>query len=1184
MANELTASIQELLIDFLRPLEEAARDPHALADWLAMLGQTEATSRDPALLAIVQHAPVVVGKLAAFDAQALQTLAGLASVLECGREVADIQRELRNFAEAPGRSRATEGLAQDIMSFLLASHLRRRHPTAFRIASLLTLIEARETAPLDASIVEQGVTLRYARVLDRFKFASVGSLIARPGDVLEQAYLPNDMSLGADAWLGARRLFPNLSLLADVLGLAWRTEYRSTAAPSPSTDADPPEALLGHVDDVVDDDEVQSSAPALPDSYFAAHHPTFRLKLAEAAAGGELAIEILASSRQHAGAIPGFIVTTAGNFNHTETRGQWKLALSASGQIPAFAVQPDGFRRVPGDHASTNGAAKLLVERVPEAGSSGPAFLFGSAAGTRVEIGNLQLAAELSYKVEQLSASLGLAATSGALVIAPGDGDGFLSSILPAEGLRAEFDLGLAWSNTRGLTLRGGAGLEATIPIDRSVAGIKLSTLYLSLQARDDRIMTEVSASLGASIGPVQVAVDRIGLAAALSFPEHGGNLGVADLDFHFKPPSGLGLAIDAASVVGGGYLFFDHHKGEYSGILQLEVADKINVKAFGLLSTRLPDGAKGYSLIVFITAEDFQPIQLGLGFKLQGIGGMLAINRTFNEVAMRDGLKNNTLGTLLFPRDPIRNAPEILRNLATVFPAKLGSYLFGPMAKIGWATPTLIQMDLALILEFGARRRLIVLGRISAILPTRDKDLIRLNMDAMGILDFDVGTVSLDAVLVDSRLLQKFVLTGSMAMRACLVPGPRAGLALAVGGMNPHFAPPEGMPKLDRITINLTSGDNPRFTCEAYFAVTSNTIQFGSRAQMYAGAYGFSVQGDVGFDVLIQLLPFHFLAEFHASIQLKRGSRNLFKVKVAGALEGPRPLRVSAKATFEILWCDFSIRFDKTLIDGDAPPLPPAVNALLELKRALSAADSWNTQLPAGRQHGVVTRKLPGNAALSLDPLGDLRVKQSVLPLNTNRDLDTFGGAPLSGAKRFTITAATLNTAAQSIQLAKDSFAPAQFFDLSDDEKLASPSFEEMVSGLVFGSDAISIEESAAQRVSARLEYETILIDAAGAASPAQAGYVLRAEQVFQQARFASVAKAATRSTGLARFRNATVSPAVSMKAPRWLIASTTDLKTLAPSSVGASFGDARVALQTLRHTAGAAKWQLIPEYEVAP
>jgi Family of unknown function (DUF6603) len=79
--------------------------------------------------------------------------------------------------------------------------------------------------------------------------------------------------------------------------------------------------------------------------------------------------------------------------------------------------------------------------------------------------------------------------------------------------------------------------------------------------------------------------------------------------------------------------------------------------------------------------------------------------------------------------------------------------------------------------------------------------------------------------------------------------------------------------PAVDRIAINLSAGDNPRITCAAYFAVTSNTVQFGARANLYAAAHG--IEGDIGFDVLIQLNPFHFLAEFHASVQLKHGSSN---------------------------------------------------------------------------------------------------------------------------------------------------------------------------------------------------------------------------------------------------------------------------------------------------------------------
>src|SRR5690606_20557786 len=138
--------------------------------------------------------------------------------------------------------------------------------------------------------------------------------------------------------------------------------------------------------------------------------------------------------------------------------------------------------------------------------------------------------------------------------------------------------------------------------------------------------------------------------------------------------------------------------------VMQLTLGERITVKAFGLVATKLPDGTPGFSLIVFITAEGFKPIPIGMACTLQGIGGIVAVNRTFDEDAMREGLKNKTINSLLFPRDPIRNAPEIIRNLATTFPARSGSYLLGVLVKIGWFTPTLVTLDLALIFEFGAR------------------------------------------------------------------------------------------------------------------------------------------------------------------------------------------------------------------------------------------------------------------------------------------------------------------------------------------------------------------------------------------------------------------------------------------------------------------------------------------------
>ena len=645
-----------------------------------------------------------------------------------------------------------------------------------------------------------------------------------------------------------------------------------------------------------------------------------------------------------------------------------------------------------------------------------------------------------------------------------------------------------------------GGGIPIQIPIGKNVGPVRLQRVLLNLD-RDTsgaapKALIRAAVSFSAAIGPVLASVDLIGLKLAIDFPDDRSqaNLHFLNLDIGFVPPAGIGLAVDAKSVKGGGFLFRDAAKHQYAGVLELSLSGVIALKAIGLLSTRLPDGSKGYSLIIIVTAQTASPnaalMQLPLGWRLTGIGGLIAIHRTVNEDALRLGLKDHTLESILFPKDPVRNAPTIIAALERVFPPRRGSYLLGLMVQLQWGVPTLIEVNLGLILELGGRNRFIVLGRMSAILPRMDNDLLRLNLDAVGIFDFDQGTVAIDALLVDSRLLRRFPLTGAGALRARWT-SPRS-FALAVGGMHRAFTPPAGFPALERIAVSLTTGDNPRLTCEAYFALTANTVQFGARANLYAAAYGFNVTGEAGFDVLIQLLPFHFLAEFFAGMQLKKGSRNLFKVKVEGALEGPLPLSVRAKCSFEIFWWDVSIRVNVTLVGGRAPPVAIAVDASSHLRAALADPKSWSAELPQGQTRIVSLREAAGGSALTVHPLGTLTVRQSVVPLNLDRDIDRFGDAPIAGARRFRVTRVGIKAldapagsagVNETMSGVSDDFAPAQFFEMSDDAKLASPSFEPMQAGLRIGSQQFQFEF--AQRVQSPLEYETRTIDRKAAAPP---------------------------------------------------------------------------------------------------
>ena len=935
-------------------------------------------------------------------------------------------------------------------------------------------------------------------------------MIKSPGDVLNAEYIgPNGLQSAADARHTADKLFPRLGAVLASLGANVAYGFK----PGYGIDLGDPDNLAGGMLTLwLDLEDVNSQAGA-----------TLSLSPAEQ---GNL----------------GLVVSPFGALEFTQAFEGWALSASLTAGVDAFALGPDGFRLLLGEGSSASRvAAQLELSRLAE--EEGGVTRIGSVTGTRLEAKRLRALAEANLEPAEQDYGLLAEIAEAVLVVAPGDGDGFLKEVLPADGLRMNFDLALGWSKRLGFHFRGGAGLEAEFPLNLSVGPVSIQSVHLAIRAGTDGVRNEVAATAGLGLGPINVVVEQIGLAANLTFPEGGGNIGEANLAVSFKPPKGAGLSIDAQVVVGGGYLSFDAQKEEYSGVLQLEIAEKIAVKAIGMLTTRLPDGRSGFSLVAIIFVEGFAPIQLGFGFTLTGIGGLIAINRTFDETVLRAGLKNHTLDSVMFPKDPIRNAPQILSNLNRVFPPSRGNHLFGPMLQIAWGTPPLITANLAVVFEIGARRRLLILAQVSAVLPRPENDLVRLQMDAVGVLDFDQGTASLDASLHDSRLLRKFTLTGDMAMRLKWQGSPN--FALAVGGLHPAFNPPPAFPKLERIAINLSSGDNPRLRCEAYFALTSNTVQFGARAELFASAAGFSIQGEVGFDVLIQFDPFFFLAEFHAQLQLKRGSTNLFKVRLEGSLAGPRPLHIKGKATFEILWWDVSIRVDKTLVEGEKPPPPEPIAVLPRLKEALGNTGNWVAQLPAGQRQVVTLRpRTAAPAEVFLHPLGSLTVKQNVVPLDI--DITRFGQAAPSGARRFTISSVTVGGNVETKDPIRDFFAPAQFFEMSDEEKLSRPSFEQMTAGVGIASNEIAITGAAGDLLEVKaIEFETTLIGK-DVAQPQPGGaskklYTLSAALLEKQSRFGAAAKSEVRRTGNAKYRTSIVKHRIAKEG--WSIVATADL-----------------------------------------
>jgi len=113
--------------------------------------------------------------------------------------------------------------------------------------------------------------------------------------------------------------------------------------------------------------------------------------------------------------------------------------------------------------------------------------------------------------------------------------------------------------------------------------------------------------------------------------------------------------------------------------------------------------------------------------------------------------------------------------------------------------------------------------------------------------------------------------------------------------------------------------------------------------------------------------------------------------------------------------------------------------------------------------------------SVLSVHPLAELAVRERVVPLDMA--ISKFGGAPVSGDNTFSLKAVRTadGTEIPSVEKITDSFALAQFEDMSDDQKLSSPSFVQETAGIRFttGEFAFGYERA----LDSSITYTTLMI-----------------------------------------------------------------------------------------------------------
>lgn len=711
--------------------------------------------------------------------------------------------------------------------------------------------------------------------------------------------------------------------------------------------------------------------------------------------------------------------------------------------------------------------------------ASGELVLLGEAGKTRLAVGKFALKvtskATITPGSNPLAIDYGLSAAldGGKLVIDLSDGDSFLRNIGGVAKTEGDFSLGATWSAQAGLKFTGSAAMEIVIPSHTAIGPITVDQLYIVAGVKPGpEIPIELSASITGNLGPLTATVERFGAILSFTFPPQGGNLGPANFALRFKPPSGVGLAINAGVVRGGGYLFIDAERGEYAGALELTFAEFLSLKAIGIITTKKPDGSDGFSLLVIITAEFGTGLQLGFGFTLLGVGGLLGLNRTVQFDALIAGVRNGSVNNIMFPRDIIANAPRIISDLRTIFPQREGTFIIGPMAKLGWGTPTLVSISLGIIIEIPGN--IGILGVLKVALPTEDAPIIQLKVSFAGAIEFDKKRLYFFATLFDSRVLF-ITLDGDMGLLAAF--GDDANFVLSVGGFHPRFSPPPlPFPVPTRISVSILNESWARIRAEGYFAVTSNTAQFGSRVEIFFGFDVLSVESTTSFDALFQFSPFSFIVEIGSHFSVKVFGVGVWGLSIQLMLAGPAPWHAKGRASISLLFFDIPVEFDETWGERRGGTLPD-VAVLPLLRDEFAKKENWRAFLPEGKTELVSLRTIDASEdALVLHPVGKLRVLQKLVPLELS--IAKLGNRKVTDGKSFKVS--LVPGPVGKISAVNERFAAAQFNDLKDNEKLQAPAFEEHAGGFDLAPAGQASFSATAVRRSNR--YELITIDTAGA------------------------------------------------------------------------------------------------------
>ena len=626
--------------------------------------------------------------------------------------------------------------------------------------------------------------------------------------------------------------------------------------------------------------------------------------------------------------------------------------------------------------------------------------------------------------------------------------NGFFDAVL-SDSIKIKVEkLAIGYSLQNGLKIED--NLHVKIPfnsnIDLKVVKFKNLTLDLGLEGGD--FEASLLTTFVADLKCVAFTFTDLGFGVKCNLFTPEGKAGTLKLKPKINYPTGIGISIDASAVKGGGAIQWDEKKQRFAGALELSILEKFGVDAMLIFTTG--KGTDPFSFMGALSVKFNPGIQVGMGFSITAIGGSLGLNRALDVDNLRAAVYDGSLSTVLFVKDIVKNFDKVLANVDKYYPIVEDQMYFGLLAQIAWGT--ILTADFGLFIQAPSPVTIVVAGIIKVRLADSAEKLLAINANFLGGIQFDKG-IFFDASLFDSKIVG-ISIYGDMALRIYWG-GDTKGFILSIGGFHPKYKPESGFNLVDMKRVGMKLDFGPvNMSLEAYFAITSNTVQFGSAFNIKIGWDDFGLTGHASFNVLFQFKPFYFMADMSVGLAVKLGSATLCSISLDFDLSGPAKWHAKGKASICILFFDVSVDFNETWGKGQDEVEQTPIDVFPLFEDEFKLESNWKI-ISTDLTDNLVTL-LPGNGEeLVAQPSDLISFSQSKVPLG--KEMDCYGENPINDCSQ--IDFAELKAGSQEItlgeyELEKASFAPTLTHKMSNDEKLNAKSYEEAVSGFKLSAD----------------------------------------------------------------------------------------------------------------------------------